>query len=51
MDKVPFHVRLAVLGANDEIKYSTVMDIELPQDALFGSMQCEGGGKRGGKGP
>ena len=38
-----FHVRLAVLGANDEIKYSTVMDIELPQDALFGSMHVKVG--------
>ena len=42
-----FHVRLAVLGANDEIKYSTVMDIELPQDALFGSMHVKVGVKGG----
>ena len=46
-----FHVRLAVLGANDEIKYSTVMDIELPQDALFGSMHVKVGGKGGENGP
>lgn len=36
-----FHVRLAVLGANDEIEYSTVMDIELPQEAVFGSMHVK----------
>eukprot|EP00435_Cladocopium_sp_Y103_P011666 s1008_g3.t1 len=36
-----FHVRLAVLGSKDEIQYSTVMDIELPQEAVFGSMHVK----------
>ena len=36
-----FHVRLAVLGAKDEIQYSSVMDIELPQEAIFGSMHVK----------
>ncbi|CAK9064512.1 unnamed protein product, partial [Durusdinium trenchii] len=36
-----FPVRLAVLGAEDEIRYSTVIDIELPQEAVFGAMRVK----------
>ena len=36
-----FYARLAVLGAKDEVQYSSVMDIELPQEAIFGSMHVK----------
>eukprot|EP00913_Durusdinium_trenchii_P025373 g23820.t1 len=36
-----FPVRLAVLGAEDEIRYSTVIDIELPQEVVFGAMRVK----------